>query len=326
MDGPATMSPTPLLTRHVLRAIDSISETSPADPERDVHCALLDRSSRAAVRAQYSAMRANAIFRVMTVPGFFWIGLIVTIALMVSGVLARSLGLVPAILAAVLLGSLVIPAAIWLNRRGAPRAPKEAKALVARASDERFRLRLISDARCAWALRGLSNQPFEPRVFPILFYVPVPRWVVFTCWILCMVTISFGWMWLKRHLKLSQFMLPGLAQPWEIWAIMAVISTPFAWAWPAYLRVSPGKADVIRYPLLGMGKPSVVSFDVRRARVVCQAHRDNGFILFEVPGQPPKSVQLNCFGARFHEVFRAVFEAARWRGDLLTLPDDELTG
>lgn len=324
---PVVTTPTPpLFTRHVLRAMPSAGEGTPADPERDVHCAALDKSTNAGVRREFATMRDRALVRVMTVPGLFWIGIIVTLALVMGGVLTRRAGPWAGLIVGVLVGSLIIPAILWLKARSAPKAPKEAKDLLAPASDERFRLRLISDARLAWALRDTSNQPFEPQVFAIPFYVPARRWIVVTWWILLSAGLYAGWWWLRHQVGIAGTSAGGPPQVWEVWGMMALAASPFAWAWPVYLRVSPGRVDLLRYPLLGAGKPAITSFDVRHAKVTCRAYSENGYILIETPGAEPHSIQLSRWGAKFHDVFRAVFEAARWRGELLTLPEDELVG
>ncbi|MFA6045031.1 MAG: hypothetical protein WC718_08610 [Phycisphaerales bacterium] len=327
MDVASTTS-TPLFTKHILRAIDPAAGSAdpPADPDRDVHCAALNKTSKHSIRKEFSTMRDHALLRVMTVPAFFWIGVILTVALTVGGVLSRRAGPIPGAITGVLLASLVIPGIVWMKRRSAPKAPKEAKALMAPATDERFRLRLISTSRLAWALRDLSNQPFEPQVFAIPFSVPARRWVVVTVWLLASAGLYFGWWWLRGKLGAGLVMPGGPPQAWEVWGVMAVAATPFGWAWPAYLRVSPGRIDVFRYPLLGAGKPTIKTFDVRHAKVTCQGFGEHGYIMIEPPGEPAASIQLSRWGAKFHEVFKATFEAARWRGDLVTLPDDELVG
>lgn len=323
MDAAWTTS-TPLFTKHILRA--TAPAETPADPDRDVHCAALSDTSKRAIRKEFATMRDHSLLRVMTVPAIFWIGIIITVALTVGGLLWRRAGPFAGIISGVLLASLVIPAIIWMERRRAPKAPKEASQLLAKDTDPRFRLRLVSTSRLAWAMRNLSNQPFEPLIFAIPFCVPARRWVVVTVWLLVSAGLYFGWWWLRGKMGAGLVIPGGPPQAWEVWGVMAAAATPFAWAWPTYLRVSPGRIDVFRYPLLGAGKPRFNTFDVRHAKVTCQGFGEHGYILIEPTDQPAASIQISRFGAKFHEVFRAVFEAARWRGDLLTLPEDELLG
>jgi hypothetical protein len=52
------------------------------------------------------------------------------------------------------------------------------------------------------------------------------------------------------------------------WCIGALGGLAIAdFAWPAYLRISPGRLDVFRYPFLGGGTPHVESYDLRAWRV-----------------------------------------------------------
>lgn len=306
---------------HTLRDLPD----APPDFLRDIHCARI-AGGKFARRKHFADIQRLAILRVMTIPGFFWVGVVITAALVVGGVLNRVGGLVAGILAGALFLSLLAPLILWIKRRNAPKAPGEAKALLADASDDRYRLRVISTPRLIWALRGLSNQPFEPVVFPIVYAVPMRRWIAVALWITLSAVGYVLWWWLKSKVDFGGFMMRGPLQTWEVWGVMALAAAPFIWAWPAYLRVSPGRIDLFRYPFLGAGRPSVVTFDIRQARILCQAHGEHAYILITPPNAPPASIQLSRMGCKFHEVIRTVLEAARWRGDLLTLPDDELAG
>lgn len=307
---------------HTLRALPD----GAPDFDRDIHCAGVNAWNKMQRRKAFAPLAANAALRVMTVPGFFWAGVIVTFALTMGGLISRVGGLTAGLITGALLLSLLIPLILWIRRRSAPKAPKQAKALVAKATDERYRLRVISTSRLIWALRNLSNQPFEPLVFPLPYAVPLKRWAAVSLWILLSAAGYIGWWWLKRHTELAGAFMSGPPQAWEVWGILALAAAPFAWMWPAYLRVSPGRIDLFRYSFLGIGTPKVTTFDVRRASILCQAHGEHAYILITPPNAPPVSIQLSRTGCKFYEVFRAVLEAARWRGDLLTLPDDELVG
>ena len=98
------------------------------------------------------------------------------------------------------------------------------------------------------------------------------------------------------------------------------------WTWPTYLRISPGRLDVVRYQFLGAGKPRVRTIDLRTARVLVQLRSQSVVVQPSDAAEQPLVVQINQWGASNVELARALFEAARWEGDMLQLPDDALLG
>jgi hypothetical protein len=97
--------------------------------------------------------------------------------------------------------------------------------------------------------------------------------------------------------------------------------------WPTYLRLSPGRLDVLQYPFLGAGKPRIRSFDLHASRVALQIH--GPLIVF-----PPGADDGELFPAASSPWFTRDplnFERTALAASLSTapappLPDDALVG
>lgn len=294
-----------------------------AEPDfvRDVHVSK-QRSSRREQRQALRERMKHAAVRVLTVPRFFWLGVGVVVAI-TAGTFLMRFGLIIGIGAlAVLLVVMIVPVVMWLRNRNPKKPPKGEEPVPEESPDERYRLRLIAPPAWAYEIRGLNDQPFEPRVFQVLFAVPKRKWPAVTTWVVLFVALGALWWYIKRSMGVGS--MPGMHfQAWDVWASMAVASLPFAWMWPTYVRVSPGKLDIMRFGVLGAGTPTIKTIDLRDARVLCAS---DGVIVIEREGEAPLTIQFSEWGARWNDIFRSVFEAARWRGELLELPDDSLVG
>jgi hypothetical protein len=116
---------------------------------------------------------------------------------------------------------------------------------------------------------------------------------------------------------------PGGVTPFHFWAGMAVAILPYLFLWPAYLRMSPGRVDILEYGLLGSGAPRVRHIDLRGAKVLVMSSMRG--IVIEPPDGPPLVVQCGTT-LRWHELVRALFNAARSKHPTPAMPDDALVG
>lgn len=297
----------------------------PPDPERDVFTCERNLRTARKRRAARRALERNALVRVLTVPAIFWVGLLLVGAFTLSG-LAKGLGEWLTVAALIVMIGIFLGPMIWfLRRRKPPKSPDEKVIRLSPSPNPSYRLNMIGPKRTILAMRGLSAEPFEPRLIGIPFRLPTRKWPWVALWIVLAVSLGVAWWFVKRRSGVGLVFLPGNSlQAWEVWAIMGLAALPFAWLWPTYLRVSPGRLDVLVYGTLGAGPPKVTTIDLREARVECDA--SIGFITIDAPGRDRVTIQLSEWSGRWHEIMKSVLEAARWRGELLALPDDELVG
>jgi hypothetical protein len=296
----------------------------PRDPRRDVFAATDQASQREQVASRRGGVETLATLRL---PIFFVIGVFVSLGFVFGTIIARLFGL-PGFGLGVVGGAVggVMFGLAMLQRRAA-KPPKGFALQLPKAADETSRLRLVATAKDVHRVLhqpGLSEDAFEPRIFALRAAVPYPakRW--YAIWIVSIVLVSIAWTWIRVQYR-AQIGL-SLLGPWDYWAIMCIMVLPFMWTWPTYLRVSPGRLDVIRYRLLGAGTPRVRTIDLRDARVMVNLRALTVVVEPAKVVEQALVVQINQWGGPNTAMARAMFEAARWEGEHLRLPDDALVG
>lgn len=201
-----------------------------------------------------------------------------------------------------------------------------------RASDPTSRIRAVALARDLRAFRAAPldlSAPFEPVVARIT-YALEPRAVrnakvialpIAGISIMALVDLMFA---PSSNSASSLWFFCGLG--------VAHFSRPFLW--PTYLRVVPGRLDILQYRFLGIGRPRVRSTDLRHARVAIRL--GSCFAVFPHAASTtdtPDTGELlplpeTIFGARRHAFAfeRALASAALTRFPAPSLPKDELIG
>jgi hypothetical protein len=252
-------------------------------------------------------------------PIFFWFMVLPTFAFHTGGLAARLTGLsqwIGLTAGGVLCASLCIPIFARVRRNGLIRGSHVLQP--AKREDERYRLRLIiNDSKPSFD--PLDDDAWEPIIIPIRFALPDRKgWAIFA-WIIILLALLAAAFWFRvTQLKSG---VPFNAQ--DGWTVAALSSLPFMWLWPAYLRISPGRLDILRYGFLGFGRPRVRTVDLRRARVRYTGVV-GGQLLIEPAESPP--LALTLMNLRPPIVVRPIFQAARWRGEIVDLPEDALLG
>lgn len=207
----------------------------------------------------------------------------------------------------------------WLRRRGLARAPEWVDRAIATQTDQRFRLRLAAGNRDAFALRTLSDDPFEPRLFNLWFALPRRRLLA------GLVLVFFVTSW-NACITMTIVSSPGIKSPPALQVLLplvtiAAVGTLFAF--PTYFRIVPGRLDVMQYFALSRSKPSISKFDLRSSRVLVDLNRD--VILIEPSDGPVRILRVGSVVDRIG-LARAIFEAARSTHPAPPLPDDALLG
>jgi hypothetical protein len=114
----------------------------------------------------------------------------------------------------------------------------------------------------------------------------------------------------------TRFVVPGLAL-----AIVWVYPRLF----PEYYRVSPGRIEVLNFPLFGSRGRIVKSADLTQARVVCRYDQRRLHIAAEDDAGKTMTIDLWALSAP-HEFAEAVFRSCLCTRQVSRLPQDELLG
>lgn len=208
-----------------------------------------------------------------------------------------------------------------------------------RTSDPAARVRVVAHARDLRAFRATPldlSAPFEPVVARIT-YALEPR-AVRIAKLIALPAAGFLTMAL-----LEVVLSPAKPSAGSLWFFcglaIARFSRPFLW--PTYLRVVPGRLDILQYRLLGVGRPRVRSTDLTHARLAIRL--GSCFAVFPLAPAPtpptpdtpdtPHTGELlplpeTLFGARRHAFAfeRALVSAALSPFPAPSLPKDELSG
>ncbi|CAG0995973.1 hypothetical protein PHYC_02564 [Phycisphaerales bacterium] len=312
---------------HTLRTVTSLPTTpTPSvrpdvlppcrgdDPVRDVFVVLASKKT--------PVQRCpDAAIRVFRPPPIFLIGIAILLVLTVGNALARVFG-VNAAYGLAFMGVLTVPVFIhYVIRARIPKAPKDAPVHPAEDSGERPRLLLVANRDQANAVGPLRDDPFEPVVTPVLFALRGKKHATVIVWIAASVLAMLVLWYVKKNTTVFS---DRTLQAWEAWACFGFAAAPLAFLWPTYLRVSPGRLDVLSFGLLGSGKPAIRTFDLRAHSVLLNLV-GRQLRLKDASGAECL-VDLGSWTPRPLELARAVFEAARWKHDVSELPDDELVG
>ncbi len=298
--------------------------TGVTDVRRDVFAAT-DQVSPAE-QAHLNADQTETL-TTLRLPIFFVVGVFVSLGFVVGTAIGSLLALHAFWIgvAGAVVGGLVFAIGMWRRRTG--RLPKDFGLALPKLVDDTFRLRLVATRRDVYRVlyeTPLSEESFEPRVFALRAAVPAPAGRWYTLWIVGIVLVSLVWTWYRIQLRGNMGI--SLIGPWDYWAIMCLMTLPFMWTWPTYLRVSPGRLDVVRYGLMGSGTPHVQRIDLRAARVLVNLRAMTVIVQPAESAERTLVVQINQWGAPNTELARSLFEAARWEGDHSPLPDDALVG
>lgn len=86
----------------------------------------------------------------------------------------------------------------------------------------------------------------SPKVWAISTFVTVGA-MVLASW-------SMGWKLIKLDM-------------WTVWAGMGLVTVIATWIKPSYLRIAPGRLDVMEFGAMGLGKVKCDTYDLRSAKI-----------------------------------------------------------
>jgi hypothetical protein len=202
----------------------------------------------------------------------FVMGMVASILYLVVGTLTRlvsvQIGSVWMEVAFLITAAFMVSGGVVYFRVSGARPPKSFVDSVPKKSDLSKRVRIVGPARVLYAARPRPGDEFEPQVFLVPFALPDRRTLAIIAYVLLSAALMVVVVIFQRF-----GLLPKNPGPWNFWAAMGVASLPLALAWPTYLRVAPGRLDVLRYPFLGSGAPTITKLDLRSSRVVVNIGR-----------------------------------------------------
>ncbi len=310
----------------LVRPAGSGGSAAPIDWARDVHVSVGRRAFRWRRDTRLAGRDSAESVASLNIPLIFAIG----IGLSVLVVLSVFVGHLFGVEAWIPLLAVLVPAAAWSlarwwrvrasGRRSGPAAERPALDGV---MDDRFRLRLQCKPRMLPLIGPLSDDPFEPAIFHVAFATRRP----FAFFVFLYAGMAMGLIMALIVLKKSGVVpsvLPGL-QFYEVWACLGLAAAPFYVLFPTYYRLGPGRLDVVRYGVMGVGRPRITTFDLRTCRV--RADLRNGGVVIGEPGGRETRLDLGPkWSLARAEFAAALFNAARWRHDLCVTSEDSLVG
>ncbi|MGD9789457.1 MAG: hypothetical protein AB7Q00_05725 [Phycisphaerales bacterium] len=179
---------------------------------------------------------------------------------------------------------------------------------------------LARKPRRLWAVRPMTGEAFEPRVFFVPFSYRGAVWLNVVLYVI-VFGVSMVAIWqLKRLLGVGGW---SKIRAWDIWAVMGVPSLLATFIYPAYVRIVPGRMDVFRYPMFGRGRPAVESVDLRSGEVIVRA---DGCAVNVTTPTGPREWTLPVMMFRRDEALRSVLEAAISEHEAPDLTMDALSG
>jgi hypothetical protein len=127
-------------------------------------------------------------------------------------------------------------------------------------SDPSYRVRFIGPREAYDRLGPIEDEAFEPELFYAFLAARLTKGQI-AVWV--MTTTAFYV--LMFFSGVTNFAMMGGLVFWTPFSL-GMIAT--ALLWPTYIRVVPGRLDVLAYPILGSGAPALHSYDLRSMQVI----------------------------------------------------------
>ncbi len=221
------------------------------------------------------------------------------------------------LLLAILIASVPIGAFVWHFRDRTGLQDKPTKRVADWAKNPDFRVYCSGSPEYLDTFGPFLDVPFEPRLFLASFAFPYSR-LKYIATIAATFCLGVGLIALTRVIWGTGSELSFLL----LWTAGGVVMGITAWWWPVYLRIVPGRLDVITSRFAGVGRTACVSFDLTTGRVhVNLIHRkitiEHGDRRLEVP---------YLLVPRGRELVSAILLGAISTHKPAPLPDDRLIG
>lgn len=193
------------------------------------------------------------------------------------------------------------------------------------SGDRGSRVKLIASEAMLKQFGYPSLDPFEPKLFRVFGAVRGEKWLRRTIAVASFVMCIFALALLRGHGRLSASAFTGpmpISLDFQVGLLAAFM--PSVVLWPTYFRVVPGRLDVLKYSMLGSGKPEVQKVDLRQGRLSVEAA--TGRLRIDLPSGERLYTQFHGSSSNKIEFAKAIAEAAISPHPTPPLPDDELVG
>ena len=136
------------------------------------------------------------------------------------------------------------------------------------ASDD-DRLVVLGNIARVCTVGPLEDLPFEPRLFNVshLFRGSMRRRI--STWI-----VGLGFFLALYWTMYTTIGIPSISGQILGYATLAFIIVADGWVFPVYLRIVPGRLDILRFRFLGSKAYKTESFDLTKARVIVDADKE----------------------------------------------------
>lgn len=304
-----------------LGAVDPEPPPSTQAVTRTVHFARAYRPGETPPQVSHAA----GVWSALT--SYVWSGVFVLIWVLVSAVGSRiglSKGVSLAISCALGLGA-AAAYVVHLFRTYRPSKSDPPEGLDAHL-DPRARVRCIVPDAIFMRLRQrgpVLDHPFEPRIFAGFFAVTPTRGTIITFVILMTAGVVGAFIFGLAH-PATSVMMPGMQLP----IASGIASIVLFLARPTYLRVVPGRIDVLHYTVLTRRAVRTESVDLRAARVTVDFPRKHVIInpVGAIPALDGSTSFWFGWMPRSGEFVHTVLQAAICSAPTPELPPDELVG
>ncbi len=160
----------------------------------------------------------------------------------------------------------LVIAAIWqhvqIMRRNRAAASLDA------SPDENYRLRCVGLPAEVQQHGSFADVPFEPSIFNGSFTLPYTRrvwWAAAAIGLVAFAGLRLG-NWVTTGSAFRNLAWDATVLPLPIWGVVALL-------WPTYLRVVPGRLDVVHYGRFPRRRAEVWSMSLRDARILVDLRR-----------------------------------------------------
>lgn len=183
------------------------------------------------------------------------------------------------------------------------------------ASDPRYRLRVIADPLIAERFQAQLNE--LPEIFEAYIFRVASRRRARSAqglFALLAAALFFAVFYISRVYVFTAIPL-----------LVAGFAAAHVFIWPCYVRVRPGRIDLLEYGVLGTGVPRVRTQSLRDASVLVRLPYE---VIVHTPGEPEGWLYQACAGFREPKFLfpASVLAAARSSHPTPPLPDDALMG
>lgn len=194
-------------------------------------------------------------------------------------------------------------------------------------ADEAPRVRCIGMDAAVRRLGEISRDPFEPLIVRVVLVDRPSAGFIFV-WLIGMLVTVGATVALMRSSATGALGAFPLSPFTSFYFAFGLAGGAFiaGFVFPAYIRIAPGRVDVLKFPALGLGKPTIIKHDVRNGAVTVLLGQRAA--LFKPVGDEHSSLKTVMYAGAFdrNNIARAILAASISEHPTPPMPDDALIG